>query len=343
MLNKHAALLSFFSILSLTITAQQKHSVVITVNASEKKAVVTDNGKPFTQFIFPDSLEKPTLYPIYAPDGNLITRGYPVAPRAGEPVDHPHHLGLWLNYENVNGLDFWNNSFAIPAEKKKLYGWIRTNGIVQTKNGTTGILGYKADWTNQSKEVLLTETTTFHFSATDNERIIDRVTTLTAQQDVLFKDAKDGLLGLRVAHELELPSKEERQFTDDKGNITKVSANNNVTGNYLTSEGKQGDSAWGTRATWCMLYGKINNDSVSIVIVDHPQNPGYPTYWHARGYGLFAANPLGQKIFSNGKTEFNFKLQKGRSVTFRYRVIIASGKEKLSIQRIKELATSWTK
>src|SRR5579871_5486723 len=194
MKKKLTVLLSFFSILSIAISAQQKHNITIAVNASEKKAVITDYGKPFKKIFFLDSMEKPVLYPIYAPDGNLITRGYPIAPRAGEPIDHPHHIGLWMNYENVNGLDFWNNSFAIPAEKKKLYGWIKTNGIVQTKNGGEGILEYSADWINQSKDILLKETTTFYFTANDNEHIIDRVTTLTAQQDVLFKDAKDGFL-----------------------------------------------------------------------------------------------------------------------------------------------------
>ncbi len=67
---------------------------------------------------------------------------------------------------------------------------------------------------------------------------------------------------------------------------------------------------------------KWASDSVSISIIDHPQNPGYPTYWHARGYGLFAANPLGQKIFSNGKTEMNLRLKKGQTVRFRYRILI---------------------
>ena len=94
---------------------------------------ITAGGQPFTEFIYPDSLEKPVLYPIYAPDGQLITRGFPMHPRPGEPVDHPHHLGLWFNYENVNGLDFWNNSYAIPVEKKHLYGWIRTRRILEAQ------------------------------------------------------------------------------------------------------------------------------------------------------------------------------------------------------------------
>ena len=149
---------------------------------------------------------------------------------------------------------------------------------------------------------MLTETTTFVFSADKGERIIDRTTVLSALQDLSFEDVKDGFLGLRVAHELELPSAQPKTFTDDKGNVTKVAEDTTVSGNYLTSEGKQGDSAWGTRAVWCLLYGKKNKDSISIAIIDHPSNPGYPTYWHARGYGLFAANPFGQKkIFSKRK------------------------------------------
>ncbi|MBS1948961.1 MAG: PmoA family protein [Bacteroidetes bacterium] len=329
----------------VNIFAQQKHLIGVSRISGRNVIDITDNGKPFTQFIFPDSQEKPVLYPIYAPDQNLVTRGYPVAPRPGEPTDHPHHLGLWMNYENVNGLDFWNNSFAIPASKKNLYGWIKVNAITQTKSGNRGILSYTANWENQQEEILLQETTTYIFSANDGQRIVDRITTLRAEQDVLFKDAKDGFLGLRVAHELELPSKDERQFVDDKGNVTKVAANNNsgVTGDYLTSEGKHGDGAWGTRGAWCMLFGKIKNDSISIAIIDHPKNLGYPTYWHARGYGLFAANPLGQKIFSNGKEELNFKLLKGKSVTFRYRIIIASGQTRLPVSELEKLSRDFAK
>lgn len=339
--NKIFSVLYFVSfVFSFQLSAQQKHIIQVAPVKEQNIIVITENGKPFTEFLYPDSLEKPMLYPIYAPDGNLITRGFPIAPRPGEPTDHPHHIGLWLNYEKVNGLDFWNNSFAIPADKKHLYGWIRTNGILQTKNGDKGVLEYGADWTNQQKDILLKEATTFIFYANDHERIIDRTTTLTAERDVVFEDAKDGLLGLRVAHELELPSKDARQFVDDKGNITKVAANNNsgVTGNYITSKRKQGDSAWGTRANWCMLYGKINDDTISIAIIDHPKNPGHPTYWHARGYGLFAANPLGQKIFSNGAEQLNFKLQKGKSVTFRYRIVIASAKNRLSVNEVDKLS-----
>lgn len=334
---------SFFAIATYGQGGNQKlqaYTIDVIPSDAAKKVTITANGQPFTELVYTDTLEKPFLYPIYAPDGQIITRGFPFAPRPNEPTDHPHHTGLWLNYESVNGLDFWNNSYAVPAERKHKYGWIKTKKITKTKSGRKGELKMEAAWENQKNQVLLKEATTYYFRADENKRIIDRITTLTAAQDVTMPDIKDGMLGLRLAHELELPSKEKKTFKDDKGHVTVVEGNTDgaPSGNYLTSEGKEGDAAWGTRAQWCMLYGRQGNDTTSIVIIDHPRNVGYPTYWHARGYGLFAANPLGQKAFSNGKEVLNFSLKQGQSVTFRYRIVIASGNQKLNKEDINLLA-----
>jgi hypothetical protein len=319
--------------------------VKVAADPAAHTITVTAGGEPFTTFIYPDTLEKPVLYPVYAPDGQLVTRGFPLQPRSGEPVDHPHHIGIWFSYENVNGLDFWNNSYAIPAEKKHLYGWIRVDSILQaetlgSKEQSIGLLRYSANWRDQQQHILLREQTTYMFSAYGKERTIDRISTLTARQDIDFADAKDGLLGFRVTKELQIPSNAPGEFMDDKGNITKVAAGNSpdINGNYLTGEGKTGDSAWGTRSPWCMLYGKKGADTISVVIIDNPANPGYPTYWHARGYGLFAANPLGQKIFSQGRQTLNLHLNKGQSVVFRYRIVIAADRERLATGRIRQLA-----
>jgi hypothetical protein len=300
-------------------------------------------GQPFALFLYPDSLEKPVLCPIYAPDGAAVTRGYPLYPKPGDPTDHPHHVGLWMNYENVNGLDFWNNSFAIPASRKSSYGWIRTDPRLQIAGGKEGVLAYRASWTDQSRVVLLMENTEFRFRAFPGLRIIDRISTLTASQNVSFPDAKDGFLGLRVAPELELPAPETRQYSDNHGVSSQVSASpaGIASGNYLTSAGKTGNGAWGTRATWCLLYGKIHEDSVSILMLDHPKNPGYPTYWHARGYGLFAANPLGQAVFSQGRDSLGWKLARGESAVFRYRIVIASGNHRLTDGQIAQLSAEF--
>ena len=333
------------SILLFFVSTGQKKMVTIVKEQNENKINVFIGQRLFTSFLYPDTLEKPVLWPINASGGTMITRGFPLQPLPGDPTDHPHHVGLWFNFENVNGLDFWNNSYAIPADKKHLYGWIKTDKIIKISNGDKGILSYHANWVNQKNEVLLEETTTFEFTGTAHRRIIDRSTTLKANTDILFTDAKDGMLGLRVAHELQIPSMTDQKFTDNKGNVTivKKSADSVASGNYLTSEGRQGDDAWSTRAIWCKMYGKMGNDSISIVIIDHPANPNYPTFWHARGYGLFAANPLGEKIFTNGKSEKNLRLKTGESVRFYYRIIIHDDKETISAKQINELANDFAK
>lgn len=327
-------------ITAATALAQSAQPVKILKAAKVNRIDVFIGGKPFTSFLYPDTLEKPVLYPIYAADGNTITRGFPLNPKPGDPTDHPHHLGLWLNYENLNGLDFWNNSYAIPANKKDQYGWIRTDKIVETKSGSTGILAYHANWTDRQKNVIVEETTHYIFSGNSHQRIIDRITTLKADTKAIFKDAKDGMLGLRVAHELQMPTTKDQTFTDDKGNVTVVKGGTDAipTGNYLTSEGKTGNDAWSTRGVWCKMYGKMGQDSVSITIIDHPQNPNYPTFWHARDYGLFAANPLGEKIFTNGKSEKNLTLEKGESVTFKYRIVIQNGNKAITAAELNKMA-----
>lgn len=315
-------------VLGLVLPLRAAGHVEVTVNEAAKRVDITIDGKPFTSYIWTETVKKPVLYPIRDASGTLVTRGWPIAPRAGERVDHPHHVGLWLNYENVNGVDFWNNSDAIkPADAPKM-GTILHRRIVSAKGGDRGELVTESDWVLHDGTTLLHERTTYVFSGDASSRTIDRTTTLTAlDRRVTFDDAKDGMLGLRVARQLELPSTKPEVFSDISGRKTEVPRldNTGITGNYTTSEGKQGNDAWGTRGRWCLLTGKIGNETITIAILDHPANPGYPTYWHARDYGLFAANPLGQKAFSNGKETLGFALDPKQSVTFRYRVLIVDG------------------
>jgi hypothetical protein len=160
---------------------------------------------------------------------------------------------------------------------------------------------------------------------------------------VVFKDVKDGMFAIRVARELELPSKEKSSFVDDKGNITEVPpSGSGVTGMYYGSTGLKGDSVWSSKGDWVMLAGKKDGKDITIAIFDHPANVGHPTYWHARGYGLFAANPLGRKVFSNGKEELNFSLKPGGAVTFRYRIVVHSGST-LSNDEMNRFATDFAK
>ncbi len=344
-----------FSILLLTVilsisqcfAQSKKDRIQLIIKDKEHKIDVLVDGKLFTSYFYPSDsiLKKPVLFPILTSKGAIITRGYPFATRAGERVDHPHHVGMWLNYESVNGFDFWNNSTAIKDRTK--YGTIKHTGILQTNGGyNTANLSVSADWidTDGKGKNLIKEKTTYVFHAKGNQRIIDRITTLTAQnEEVSFKDVKDGFFAIRVARELEHPSDKPDTFVDAKGIETRVDKldNTGITGNYHTSEGIDGESVWSTRGKWTNLSGKLKDEDISIAIIDHPSNINYPTYWHTRGYGLFSANPLGEKVFSKNKKELNFKLSPNQSVTFRYRTVITSGK--VTDEHLNELAKDFTK
>lgn len=311
-----------------TATDRSLERISVTVNEAGRRVDIAAGGVPFTSYIWPVRLAKPVLYPLRTSRGTIVTRGYPLEARPGERVDHPHQAGMWLTYENVNGIDFWNNSEAIARQDAPKMGSIEHRAILSAKGGMgQGELEVEADWLTYDKKLLLKERTRYVFRAGADVRSIDRITTLEAQGDtVVFADAKDGMLGLRVVRGLEAPSEQAEVFTDASGRATSVPKldNTGVNGRYLTSDGAQGDAAWGTRGRWCNLSGHIGAEPVTISILDHPSNPGFPTYWHARGYGLFAANPLGQKVFSNGKHALNLTLAPRQSVTFRYRVLIAS-------------------
>ncbi|MEJ7691502.1 PmoA family protein [Daejeonella sp.] len=301
----------------------------ISENKAGKRIDITIDGKPFTSYIYPENLMKPVLYPLRTAQGTFITRGWPLAPRSGERVDHPHHVGMWFNYGNVNGLDFWNNSNVIPAERKSGYGAIKHFSVDKMKTySDRAELDVTMYWQKPDGSNLLREETKYIFSGKGERRDIELITKLTAlKEEVSFKDNKEGLLGIRLTRELEHPSDKPEKFTDASGKATDVAKMNNeaVTGKYSSSEGREGDNVWGTRGKWMNLNGKIGNEPVSLVILDNSKNVGYPTYWHARGYGLFAANPLGQKEFSKGKDVLDYKLAAGQSVVFRYKVLINSG------------------
>jgi Methane oxygenase PmoA len=336
----------FFIALSPCFWAPAQKGFTIAEKADHKGRDVLFNGKLLTSYCYPDSSRKPILFPVNTVDGVTVTRSYPFKIVPGERTDHPHHTGIWLNYESVNGLDFWNNSTAIALDKRSAYGTIVHQKIISEKAKVkTATLTATATWIRPDKKVLLNEQTTFNFSVKGTDFIIDRTTKLTATDTlVIFKDVKDGMLAIRVARELEMPSKDKTSYVDDKGNITTVPPSDaaDVTGMYVNSDGVTGDSVWSTKGRWAILNGKKDGKNITIGMIDHPSNVGYPGYWHARGYGLFALNPLGRKVFSKGAEELNYTLQPQTSTTFRYRIVIHSG-TKLTATEMDKLADGFAK
>ena len=285
--------------------ADKPAAVKIVPHDDRQRIEVLVDGKPFTEYRYTADVKKPVLYPLRTAEGAIITRGWPLEPRPDEATDHTHHVGFWFNYGDVDGIDFWGNSAAVKDQSKK--GTIVHRKVRAARGGE---LAVESDWVRPDGKVALHEQTAFTFSGAAGRRVVDRVATLTAVNGpVAMPDNKEGTLGLRLARSLEHPGEK----------------NPGGTGHYRSSEGVEGEAVWGTRGRWLMLTGTVEGGGpVTIAILDHPGNPGFPTHWHARPWGLFAANPLGAKALSKGKTTLDFKLPARGTATFAYRLLILS-------------------
>jgi hypothetical protein len=211
-----------FGLLAATMTLASQPSIAASViaasgvqvvaNEAERRVDITIDGQPFTSYLWPTTLKKPVLYPLITDEGVTVTRGYPLEPRPNERVDHPHHAGIWFNYGNVNGFDFWNNSDAIKPEDRAKMGTILESKIVSTKSGADrGELVVESVWVTGEGKQILDQTTHYIFQRRNHARMIDQVITLKALDRAVFNDDKEGVLGIRVAHWLESP--------DEKGGV----------------------------------------------------------------------------------------------------------------------------
>ena len=278
----------------------------VTITSVAGKAVVKIDGALFTEYIF-EGHAKPILYPIVGPHGIEMTRNYPMVPDSTGEAHHPHHKSLWFSHDDVNGVQFWmeypRGSDSQPGKIVQEEIHIHGNHI-QTEN----------NWVAPDGKIVCSDTRDISFGATAAARFIDYGITLHASQgDVVFGDTKEGTMGVRTHPLLRLSTSEKH-------------GNHTAKGQAVNSEGDVGGSMWGKRAKWVDYWAPIGDHTVGIAIFDHPTNPRHPTWWHARTYGLVAANPFGIHNFE-GKPEGtgDMTIKSNETVTFRYRFLFHEG------------------
>jgi hypothetical protein len=232
---------------------------------------------------------KPYIYPLNAPGGLCITED--------GPRDHVHHRSMWTAHGDINGVDFWTETFESGRQT------VRSISIESSED--LGIIESDEVWASKTGSPVLDVCRRFIFRKTVNGlRIIDVEVNFTASYgDVKFGDTKEGgVISLRVAPSM-------------RGSAGGVIRN---------SRGGVGEGeCWGRRAEWCDYTGIVNGKVVGVAVFDHPGNLRHPTYWHVRAYGLFAANPFGVSYFE-GDRSLNGSLTVGKddSLRFRYRILV---------------------
>lgn len=268
---------------------------------------VSINGELFTCYNF-QNVSRPSLYPLLGPHQLPVTRNWPFKDVPGEEHDHQHHQSFWFAHGSINGHDFWSEhpeaGRTVHDKFTKLSSG-RNEGVIQSKNKLVAADG----------KLIATDLRTLRFYNTTPHRVIDyEVEIFASEGDLVFGDTKEGTMAIRVA--------ESMRVTRDK---------KRGEGHIVLSTGVRDTDAWSKRAEWCDYYGPVDGTILGIAIFDHPNNLRHPTWWHVRDYGLFAANPFGIHDFEKKeKGAGNFTLPKGKSLKFRYRILLHEGDEQQS-------------
>ncbi len=292
----------------LSIASARASAAEVTIAESDGKAVVKIDGAPFTEYVFTGHT-KPILYPVVGPTGVEMTRSYPMKEGVdNEAHDHPHQKSIWFTHDDVNGVQFW---LEYPRKGSDLKpGRIVQKGMCIDAN----TIETQDEWLAPDGKVVCSDTRVLTFGTTPAGRYIDFAVTIHASNgDVTFGDTKEGTMGIRMHPLLRLQADKKR-------------GNHTAKGNAINSDGIEGKAIWGKRAQWVDYWAPIDGQTVGIAIFDHPSNPRHPTWWHARYYGLVAANPFGIHDFEN-KPEGtgDMKIESGDSVSFRYRFLFHTG------------------
>lgn len=287
-------------LLSLAPLAAQ--AAKVDVEKTAEGVNVSIDGKFFATYQI-KSGNKPIIWPIAGPTGKEMTRQYPMKPAAAdEKADHPHHRSLWFTHGDVNGISFWEENGKGQEIKHREF--------VTVEGGDEGVIVTKNDWMTPEGKVLCEDVRTHTFGGDANSRYIDFDITITAKEgDVTFGDTKEGTFGVRVPGTMKVTAK--------KG------------GKLINAQDQTDTDAWGKESPWVDYFGPVGDEQLGIAILNHPNSFRYPTYWHVRTYGLFAANPFGLHNFKNSNdVNGAHTIKKGESITFYYRVIFHQGDQK---------------
>jgi hypothetical protein len=282
-------------------------------------------GQLFTEYVYADGASRPYCYPILAPDGMGLTRDFPMKKTEGEETDHPWHRSVYFAHSYMNNVDFWNEGKGDAGRSPEIKGNQVHETLVAVESGKVGSLHTRSRWVDPSGKLICTDDRQLRFGGNAEGRYIDYEITLHALPDtpLLMGDNKDGTMAVRVAQWMTMLRKNAKTGKEVGGN-----------GHIVDAKGFRDDAVWGKRSEWCTYFSEKNGKTYGISIFEHPSNLRFPSWWMARGYGLFGKNPFGQRDYETTKENpikdpiGNYTIPAGGSLTLKYRLYFHLGDEK---------------
>jgi hypothetical protein len=280
----------------------------VDVTVHETSVDVTIGGQPFTTFFFDPSVAKPYFHPLRSARGTVVTRGFPVVENIrGEDRDEPHQRPMYFAHGDINGFDFWGEA-AYPKwsdHPVSTFGRTVFRTLDEAAGGAdAGVLQATFDLVAPTG-VLGREVQRYRFSGDADTRVIDcQFSVVATDLPLAMGDTKEGTFAIRVVKALDSPP-----------------------GHMVNADNAIGEkNIWGKQSAWVDYYGRVGDEDLGVAVLGHPANLRSPTYWHARAYGLLAANPFGISYFARNRRQSGaYTIPAGGSLVLRYRVVIHHG------------------
>lgn len=286
--------LLLFALLVQPFIAARADDPKIAFEDKSGKLVITIGDKTFGTYVYRgEKIPRPYFENVYAPNGVKATRNYPTL--AGDQEDHPHHPGIFFTFGDMNGFDYWHLKGRTIHERF----------VVEPRVGKG-----KATFTVKNRylpptgdDTVCSETCRYTLRVTQRGYRLEMDTELTAaDHDIHIGSKEEGGLAVRIATPLCVENG--GTMHDDQGRMNE-------------------DQIWSKPAAWLDYSGPIEGQHVGILLMTHPDNFS-KSWWHARDYGVFAANPFGPLNAPNKKTP----IRNGESLHLRFAVLVHSHPQK---------------
>ena len=310
--------MNFFKVLGIVIYIFSLHISIYAQQDIVKKSTVAfeDDGeaiiakikdKPVFQYNY--KTQKPEnikdyykrsgfIHPIYSPDGEIITEGF--------PKKHTHHHGMFNAWTNTKfrdvKIDFWNQQDetgtvvfkeVLEVKSNKEFGQLKTkqHHLAIIKGDTIPVL--EEIWTIK----LYNSTAPFVWDITIDQKNI------SSSYFQLLKYHYGGL-AFRGRDEW---YREKNELEKDE-----IEIDFNVTTNLYQSRLEANH----TIPKWVNMYGRIGESTMNLVVIPLSNNPNYPDYLRVHpDLPYFCFTPVVEK---------GFDLMPNESFKTKYRIITST-------------------
>lgn len=257
----------------------------VTAARQGSKINVYINDQFFARYVFSEDEKYPFFYPVNGPSGGSVVsmRTHP----------YPHHSGLFLACDRVNGGNYWQEGLERGRIKS-----VRAE-IIESE-GEQVILENECVWARPGANAPIKDFRRITISAPSEEMFqIDFDITLQMLEDVEIKKTGHSLFSGRMDPDL----------AEING------------GTIVNASGDRNEEGTRSKPTpWIDYYGERGDQIEGMAIMQHPMNRWFSTPWFTREYGFFSPDPMWNP--EDGESR---KFKEGEKIKLHYRVLIHSG------------------